>query len=198
MSMAELKIVEEAKKPVGMNPRKFALWLFMVSVIMIFGALTSAYIVRQAEGNWLSFEMPTMFWVTTAIILTSSFTMHWAYLSAKKDNTETAKVAMYITIVLGISFLIGQILGWGQLIERGIYFRSSTAAGVSGSFLYAISWLHGMHVISGVVVLIIALVAIYKLKVHSKSLSQIEMCTTYWHFLDGLWLYLFLFLLLNR
>lgn len=65
--------------------------------------------------------------------------MHWAYLSAKKDNIETAKVAMYITIVLGVAFLIGQVLGWSQLIERGIYFRSSTAAGVSGSFLYAIS-----------------------------------------------------------
>src|SRR5688500_10991553 len=102
---AEIKIVEEAKVQVGMNPKKFALWLFMVSVIMIFGALTSAYIVRQAEGNWLDFEMPMMFWVTSAIILASSVTMHWAYLSAKKDNHEMTKVAMVITVILGVGFL---------------------------------------------------------------------------------------------
>jgi cytochrome c oxidase subunit III len=198
MRMAELKIVEEAKKQAGMNPRKFALWLFMVSVIMIFGALTSAYIVRQAEGNWLAFDMPVMFWITTGIILTSSFTMHWAYLAARKDNLETAKVAMSITMVLGVAFLVGQFLGWQELVANGVYLVGRDATGVSGSFLYVISGLHGAHVISGVIVLIFVTVAIFKLKVNSKKLSQIEMCTTYWHFLDGLWLYLFLFLLLNR
>jgi cytochrome c oxidase subunit III len=198
MRMAELKIVEEAKKQAGMNPRKFALWLFMVSVIMIFGALTSAYIVRQAEGNWLSFEMPTMFWITTAVILVSSFTMHWAYLAAKKDNLESAKVAITITAILGVAFLVGQFLGWKELIANGVHLVGRDASGVSGSFMYVISGLHGLHVISGVIVLLFALVAVFKLKIHSKSLSQIEMSTTYWHFLDGLWLYLFLFLLLNR
>src|SRR6478672_1361526 len=118
---AEIKIVEEAKAQVGMNPKKFALWLFMVSVIMIFGALTSAYIVRQAEGNWLDFEMPTMFWITSAMIFTSSLTMHWAYLSAKNNRQETAKLAMTITVILGAGFLVGQWLGWNELVANGIY-----------------------------------------------------------------------------
>jgi cytochrome c oxidase subunit III len=196
--MAEIKIVEEAKKQAGMNPKKFALWLFMVSVIMIFGALTSAYIVRQAEGNWLNFDMPTMFWITTGIILTSSFTMHWAYFSAKKDDVEKTKVAMAITVILGIAFVVGQYLGWKELVSNGVYLVGRDASGVSGSFLYIISGLHGVHVISGVIFLIFVLVAVFQLKVHSKRLAQIEMCTTYWHFLDALWLYLFLFLLLNR
>lgn len=195
---AELKIVEEAKAQVGMNPKKFALWLFMVSVIMIFGALTSAYIVRQAEGNWLDFEMPSMFWITSAMILASSVTMHWAYLSAKKDNHEMAKVAMVITVILGTGFLVGQWLGWNELVANGIYLVGRESSGVSGSFLYVISGLHGVHVISGVIFLAVVLVNVFRLKIHSKNLSQIEMCTTYWHFLDGLWLYLFVFLLLNR
>jgi cytochrome c oxidase subunit 3 len=195
---AEIKIIEEAKAQVGMNPKKFALWLFMVSVIMIFGALTSAYIVRQAAGNWLDFEMPTMFWITSAMILTSSVTMHWAYLSAKKNNNEMAKVAMVITVILGVGFLVGQWLGWNELVANGIYLVGRESSGVSGSFLYVISGLHGVHVISGVIFLLVVLVNVFRLKIHSKKLSQIEMCTTYWHFLDGLWLYLFVFLLLNR
>jgi cytochrome c oxidase subunit 3 len=196
--MAEIKIVEEAKKQAGMNPKKFALWLFMVSVIMIFGALTSAYIVRQAEGNWLDFEMPTMFWITTGIILASSLTMHWAYFAAKKDDFEKTKIAMSITVILGIAFVVGQYLGWKELVANGVYLVGRDASGVSGSFLYIISGLHGFHVISGVIFLIVVLVAVFQFKVHSKRLAQIEMCTTYWHFLDALWLYLFLFLLLNR
>ena len=195
---AEIKIVEEAKAQVGMNPKKFALWLFMVSVIMIFGALTSAYIVRQAEGNWLDFEMPTMFWITSALILASSVTMHWAYMSAKKDNLEMAKVAMVITVILGLGFLVGQWLGWTELVANGIYLVGRESSGVSGSFMYVISGLHGVHVISGVIFLLVVMINVFKLKIHSKKLSQIEMCTTYWHFLDGLWLYLFVFLLLNR
>lgn len=195
---ASMKLVEEARKPLGMHPKKFALWLFMVSVIMIFGALTSAYIVRQAEGNWLLFEMPPMFWVTSAVIFTSSLTMHWAYLSAKADNLEMTKLAISITAVLGVSFLIGQWIAWGQLVEQGVYLVGRESSAVSGSFLYVISGLHGVHVISGVVFLLVVLVAVFRFKVHSKNLSQIEMCTTYWHFLDGLWLYLFVFLLLNR
>jgi cytochrome c oxidase subunit III len=195
---AEIRIVEEAKAQVGMNPKKFALWLFMVSVIMIFGALTSAYIVRQAEGNWLDFEMPTMFWITSAMILTSSLTMHWAYLSAKNNRQETAKLAMTITVILGVGFLVGQWLGWNELVANGIYLVGRESSGVSGSFMYVISGLHGFHVISGVLFLLLVLVNVFRLKIHSKNLSQIEMCTTYWHFLDGLWLYLFVFLLLNR
>jgi cytochrome c oxidase subunit III len=195
---AEFKIVEEARKPLSMHPKKFALWLFMVSVIMIFGAFTSAYIVRQAEGNWMDFPMPSMFWFTTAIILVSSGTMHWAYLAAKRDNIEMTKIAISITAILGVAFLVGQYMGWNELVSDGVHFVGRDGSAVSGSFLYVISGVHGVHVISGVIFLLFMLVAVFRLKVHSRSLLQIEMCTTYWHFLDGLWLYLFVFLLLNR
>lgn len=191
----EIKIVEEAKQPATMHPKKFAMWLFIVTVVMIFAALTSAYIVRQAEGNWRYFELPGIFWLNTGIIVISSLTLHWAYRSAKKDNLESVKTAIIITTVLGIAFMVGQFFAWGKLISERIHF---TGGNPSESFVYVLSGLHFAHVIGGVVFLLIVLNSALKLKVHSKSLNQIEMCATYWHFLGGLWLYLFLFLLLNR
>ena len=190
----EMKIVEEAKKPLSMHPKKFALWLFMVSVVMVFAALTSAYIVRQAEGNWLIFELPPLFWITSGIIWASSITMHWAYLAAKRDNLESVKTATIITTILGVTFLVGQYLAWETLVGNNVYFVGNPA----GSFVYVLSGLHGLHIVGGVVFLLILLRSVFKFNVHSKNLALIEMCTTYWHFLGGLWLYLFIFLLLNR
>lgn len=192
--MSELKIVEEAKKPLSMNPKKFALWLFIVSVCMVFASLTSAYIVRQAEGNWQIFELPPLFWITSVLILVSSFTMHGAYLAARRDNLEMVKLGMIVTTLLGIGFLVGQVLAWGELVASNVYFVGNP----SGSFVYVLSGLHGLHIVGGVVILVITLVAAFRYQVHSKNLSLIEMCTTFWHFLDALWLYLFVFLLLNR
>lgn len=190
----DLRIVEEAKRPLSMHPKKFALWLFIVTIFMIFAALTSAYIVRRADGNWLIFELPNLFLVTTCIILVSSGTMHWAYRAVKKDNLEAAKLAIVITTVLGISFLAGQFLAWGELVKNSIHLVGNP----SGSFVYIISGLHGLHIVGGVVFLIVVLISIFQYKVHSKNLLRVEMCATYWHFLDGLWLYLFVFLLLTR
>ncbi|HMQ00442.1 MAG TPA: cytochrome c oxidase subunit 3 [Cyclobacteriaceae bacterium] len=190
----DLKLVEEAKKPLSMNPKKFALWLFIVSVVMIFAALTSAYIVRQADGNWLLFDLPNLFWYTSGIIVASSITMHWALVSARKDNLESVKIAISLTSLLGFLFLAGQFYGWKELVENSVYFVGNP----SGSFVYVITGLHGLHIISGVILLLIVLISTFRFRVHSRSLSLIEMCATYWHFLGGLWLYLFIFLLLNR
>jgi cytochrome c oxidase subunit III len=190
----ELKIVEEAKKPLSMDPKKFGLWLFIVSIIMVFAALTSAYIVRQAEGNWLIFELPQLFWVNTIVIAVSSVTLHWAYLSARRDNLEAVKMATLLTTVLGVAFIVGQFLAWGTLVKNNVYFVGNP----SGSFVYVLSGLHGLHIVGGVVFLLVLSSSAMKYKINSKNLRQIEMCATYWHFLGGLWLYLFIFLLLNR
>ena len=190
----DLKLVEEPKRPLTMNPRKFALWLFMITVVMIFAALTSAYIVRQGEGNWMLFELPAELWITSGIILLSSVTMHWGYISAKKDELEKVKLAISITTLLGIAFLVGQFYVWNALVDQDVFFVGNP----SGSFLYVLSGLHGLHLVSGVIFLIIVLISTLRYKVHSRNLNQIQMCATYWHFLDALWIYLFVFLLLNH
>jgi cytochrome c oxidase subunit 3 len=191
---SEFKIVEEPKNTLAMNPKKFAMWLFIGSVVMLFASLTSAYIVRQAEGNWLYFDLPGILMVSTVVILLSSVTMQWAYWSARKDNLHMVKTLVLITTLLGVSFLVLQFYGWKDLVANQVYLVGNP----SGSFLYVITGLHGLHIISAIVFLLIVLIAAFRFRVHAKNLLQIEMCTTYWHFLGGLWLYLFVFLLLYR
>jgi cytochrome c oxidase subunit 3 len=185
---------EGAEQPIAMHPKKFALWLFIVTVVMIFASLTSAYIVRQSEGNWLEFDLPSIFWYTSGIIVLSSIFLHFAYIAAKKDELSRLRIGMVITTLLGIVFLIGQWYSWVALVDRDVYFVGNPA----GSFLYVFTGLHGIHLISGVIFLIIVLISSFRYKVHSKNMDMMEMCVTYWHFLGGLWLYLFMFLLLNH
>ncbi len=192
---ADIRIVEEANEQVGMNPKKFALWLFMATVIMLFAAWTSAYIVKRGDIGWTEIIIPDLFWVNTGIILASSVSMIWAVRAARKDKLETVKLALSITTVLGVAFVIGQLLAFKEMIALKEHF---TGGNVSHSFVYVLSGAHGVHLISGVFFLAIVLVATFNFKVHSKNMAQLEMCATYWHFLDVLWLYLFVFLLVNR
>lgn len=191
----EIKIVEEAKQPMAMHPLKFAMWLFIVTVGMLFAAWTSAYLVKRAEPGWSEIQIPPIFWINTAIILTSSVTMFWAQRAARRDRLETVKLALGITTVLGVAFLIGQWMAWGKLVLLNEYF---VGGNVSHSFLYVLTGVHGAHILGGLVFLIIVLALTFKYQVHSKNMLRIELLSTFWHFLDVLWLYLFIFLLVNK
>jgi len=178
----------------SMHPKKFAMWLFIISVSMIFVSLSSAYIVKQAEGDWLVIDFPALFNVTTSIIVVSSIFMQLSYMAAKKNNLTALKVNLAITGVLALAFVIGQVMSWDKLVNQDVFFVGNPA----GSFVYVFTGLHGLHLLGGVVFLTIVLINAFRYKVHSKNMAQIEMCTTYWHFLGGLWLYLYLFLILNN
>ena len=190
----EMKIVEEPKKPLSMHPKKFAMWLFLGSVLMLFASWTSAYIVRQAEGNWLYFELPTLFYYTTAIIVASSITLQWAYFAARRDSLEQVRALVTVTAGLGIIFLVGQVMAWADLVKSNVYLVGNP----SGSFVYVITGFHGLHIVSALIFLLIVLNSAAKKRISSTNMAQMEMCTTYWHFLGGLWVYLFIFLLINR
>ena len=182
------------RRAMGMNPSKFIVWLFIVSITMLFAALTSAYIVKQSGGEWLNFDLPGMFWITSLIIIVSSITMQLALRSARTDRFKRLKTYLIVTTILGVIFLIGQYQSWKQLVAMDVYFVGNPA----GSFLYVLTGLHAVHIVSGLIFLLLVIVSSFKLKIHSRNLIRIEMCTTYWHFLGGLWLYLFLFLKLNH
>ncbi|MCV9387661.1 cytochrome c oxidase subunit 3 [Reichenbachiella sp. ABR2-5] len=177
-----------------MHPQKFAMWLFMVSVVMLFAAFTSAYVVKQSSGVWLDFDLPFMFDITTGIVVLSSVFMHLAYHYAKTNEIKKLKTFLVLTAITGFAFLAGQLIAWQELINDGVFFVGNPA----GSFVYVLSGLHGFHLVSAVIFLFIVVISAFKYKVHSKSLLRIEMCTTYWHFLGGIWLYLYLFLTLNH
>ncbi|MBA2582027.1 MAG: cytochrome c oxidase subunit 3 [Bacteroidetes bacterium] len=183
----ELELRKKAKKTL--------LWVGLVSIIMMFAGLTSAYIVRMAEGNWQDFALPQMFYFSTAVLLLSSITMNMAMSAAKRDDMARVKSFIWLTFVLGVAFVGFQFSGWKDLISQDIYFSGGNA---SGSYLYVLSGLHLAHVLGGLAALLITGVrALYNIY-HSKNLLGLQLCSIYWHFLDFLWIYLFLFLLLIR
>lgn len=190
----ELEYVDMVDQPIAMHPKKFALWLFLVTVVMIFAALTSAYIVRQSEGNWLEYDLPTIFWYSSGIVVISSIFLQYAYSAAKKDNLVGLRAGLSLAVLFGVAFLVSQWYSWVALVDENVFFVGNP----SGSFLYVFTGLHAVHLISGVIFLIIVLISTYRYKVHSKSMDTLEMATTFWHFLAALWLYLFMFLLLNH
>jgi cytochrome c oxidase subunit III len=194
MQTNSINLKEGDKATYAINPKKFIVWLFIVSIVMIFAALTSAYMVRRAEGNWLEFELPSVLLIDTLIIVLSSVFLHWAYLSAKKDNLLLVKLGIGGALFLGLTFLVGQYAAWADLVNMGVYFVGNPA----GSFLYVLTGMHAFHLITGLVYLAIVLRLTFNFKVHSKNLSQLEMCMTYWHFLGGLWIYLYFFLHINH
>ena len=105
----------------------FTLMLFGVSSMMIFASLTSAYLVRRAEGNWLEFEIPTLFIYSTVVILVSSVTLHLALTNLRNNNSSLSKMFTSITLVLGGLFLVTQLYAWGQLVDMKVFFGGSSA-----------------------------------------------------------------------
>lgn len=186
--------IKPSEKVRSMHPQKFGMWLFLVTVIMIFISLSSAYIVKKGAGNWEYIQLPDLFRITTVIILASSISMHFAYISAKKNNLLNIRLGAVITGILAIGFIYGQIEAWGEMVANDAFFVGNPAS----SFIYVFTGLHITHLVGGIVFLTIVLVSAFRYQVHSKRLARIEMCTTYWHFLGGLWLYLYLFLIINN
>ncbi len=192
--MKENISIQEPKPILTVNKWKFIIWLFIITIIMLFASQTSAYIVRRAEGNWTEFEIPLIFWYSSLVLIVSSIFMQLSLMAAKKDEFGKLKAFISISFLLGIIFLIMQYIGWQNLQTQGIYLKGNP----SGSFYYIITGLHGFHLITGLIVMLFSFYSSFKLDIHSKNLIRLEVCTIYWHFLDLLWIYLFGFLLFFR
>lgn len=176
---------------------KWLLWLGIVTIVMLFAAFTSYYIVRRAAGHWLAFELPQMFWISTAIILISSVTMNWAIAAARKDDLKKTSTGLLLTFVLGIAFGVVQYFGWTYLYSNNIVFAGSDS-NAAGSLLYLITALHLLHVVAGLILLIVMMARTSKGIYSSQNMLGLKLTAIYWHFLDGLWIYLFLFLYFIR
>lgn len=178
------------------HPYKFALYLSLAGLIMMFAALSSAYIVRQSQGNWLEFRLPQLFYVSTVFILMSSGSLIMTKKYFKAHKKKKYQFLLIVTFILGIGFLITQYYSWIAMYESGIDLKGNPA----GSFVYALSILHAFHVLGGIAVLIVALYHAFTLKfeVTAKRILRLELTSTYWHFVDILWVYLLLFFILQR
>ena len=195
--MTPSEILSEKEIGLGWHPKRVVLILLIFSIVMMFAAFTSAYIVRRDEGNWREFDLPASLLINSILIALSSATMQWAYFSARKDDVARVKMALGITLALGLAFLVGQYFSFSDLVRGNTFFGGSDA-NPSGSFVYVLMGVHAFHLVTGLVFLAVVFMRTLNYQVHSRALLSIGNATLYWHFLGGLWLYLYLFLLLNH
>jgi cytochrome c oxidase subunit 3 len=174
------------------HPHKFTLWIAMGSIVMMFAGLTSAYIVRSNQANWLQFSLPNIFWYSTGVIIISSLFMHLSVKSFKAREMKRYRLLITITAFLGILFAVLQLLGFLSLNNHGVQLLGQ-GSNPSASFLAVIAGLHALHVLGGVIALFIILFKAYSARSKNYSAIPVEVASTYWHFVDVLWIYLFIF-----
>ncbi len=195
MNSSELLAAKE--EGLGTHPKRLVLILLIFSIIMMFAAFTSGYIVRRDEGNWREFDLPISLLFNTIAIALSSAAMQWALYSAKHDEIKKVQIGLFLTLVLGTVFLFGQVHSWGDLVAGRTFFGGADA-NPSGSFVYVLMGVHAFHLVTGLIFVAVVLKRSLNYQVHSRAMLSIGNATLYWHFLGGLWLYLYLFLLLNH
>jgi cytochrome c oxidase subunit 3 len=173
---------------------KLILLFAMVSMFMMFAGLTSAFVVSKSRADWLKdFQLPTAFYLSTAVILSCSVTFHLAKKAIQKDNRSTTTSFLLATLALGILFVILQFVGFRQIVDNG-YFFTGSASSITTTFLYIVTIVHLAHLAGGLISLLIIIYNHFKQKYNSTQTLGIELGAMYWHFLDFLWVYLFLFL----
>jgi len=184
--------IKEPRYESTFHPHKFALWASLCSITMMFIGLISAYIVRYAAGNWQEFNIPSLFYISTVVLVASSFTLHKSYKSFVAENESAYKFFLLISLVLGIAFVAMQTFGWFALEGRGIELNGNP----SGSFFYLISGLHALHILGGIAAMVVATFHAYKLPffVSNKRRLRFDLVVSYWHFVDILWIILIVFI----
>jgi len=182
----EIVSTQQRKK---IHPHKFTLWVAVGSIVMMFAGLTSAYIVKSNQASWQPIEIPKVFWYSTVVILISSLTVQMTLLAFKNREMNRYRLLIATTTILGVLFIILQYLGFQQLWNSGITLRGSGA----GQFLYVITGLHAAHVLGGIIVLIVMFIKAFFGASRNYSSVPVELAATYWHFVDFLWIYLFVF-----
>ncbi len=183
----------EQKKRI--HPHKFTLWVAIGSIIMMFAGLTSAYIVKSNSPGWHPIILPKIFWYSTAVIVLSSITIQMAVRSLKEREMNRYRMLVAATLVLGITFIIMQFMGFYQLWQQGVQWKG--AAG-SGQFLYVIAGLHAVHVLGGAIALLVLFVKAFLSNTRVYTSVPTEVVATYWHFVDVLWIYLLIFFILMQ
>ena len=173
---------------------KMILLFAMVSMFMMFAGLTSAFIVSKSRVDWLKdFQLPTAFYVSTALIVACSVTFHLAKKAIQKDNRSLTMMMLLATLLLGVLFVVSQFEGFGQIIASG-YYMTGQGSSITVTFLYIIAFMHLLHLAGGIISLLIIIYNHFKQKYNSTQTLGIELGAMYWHFLDLLWVLLFLFI----
>lgn len=178
---------------------KFTLWLFIVTIILLFGGLTSAYIVSRGidkeNQSWQDFELPTVFWYNTLLIVVSSVFLQIGLGAARRGDFARLRTSLLLSMGLGVFFLVAQVLAYSILYRGGIVFGGPDGI-TRGNYLFLLSTLHGFHIVAGLIFLGVTTARAYNGKYENEGLTSLENAVTFWHFLGILWVYLFVFFIL--
>ena len=184
----------EEQKSRNERSYKLLLWFAMLSMTMMFAGLSSAFVVSKSREDWLkNFELPIAFYFSTLAIVLCSVSFHLAKRAIKKNEQSKTTLFLLLTLALGITFVLFQFTGFGQLTSEGYYF-TGPESNIATTFLYVIAVLHLAHLAGGLISLLIIIYNHFKQKYNSTQYLGIELGAMYWHFLDFLWVCLFLFL----
>jgi cytochrome c oxidase subunit 3 len=193
-----MDLTEGTLEEKNIRAKKMMLWFGIGSLIMSFAGLTSAVIVSSKRPDWLKeFQLPDAFILSTIIIMVSSITFILAKRALKNNSRQTTTVWLLITLTLGITFIINQFIGFGQIVQWGYNFTGPTS-NVTMSFIYIIAVAHIAHVVAGLISLMSVIYSHLNKKYDASNMLGLELSATFWHFVDGLWLFLFLFLYFYR
>lgn len=182
----------EERKAIHAKSKKNLLKLGLFSITMMFGGFTSYYVVSMAKG-WISIELPYAFWLSSAAILISSVTLAIGQNQIKNGKSKAGSMWVFATLILGLVFSWAQFMGWGSLIDNGIYLAGKTFSPNAG-MIYVLSAIHLVHVVGGLMALTVTGLRASMKKYTPENYLGMELCSIYWHFLGGLWIYIFLFL----
>lgn len=189
-----MKLTDRPEEAKIARAKKNILWFGIISLTMSFAGLTSAYVVSKERPDWISdFQIPSAFYASLVLILISSITIHLANKVIKKEKHSQGMVLLILTLLLGVGFVVFQFVGFSQIIESGYNFTGPTSS-ITTSYIYLIVLLHVAHVFGGLISLLVVIYNHYKQKYRNGKTLGIELAATFWHFIDVIWIYLFLFL----
>lgn len=174
---------EDARVP-PVPPARVAVWLVVASVTILFAAFTSTYLARRAEPDWQALPMPAVLWLNTGVLAVSSLLLEWARRAGLRRQLPQLRTGLMLGTGLGLVFLAGQVVAWRQLAAAGVFLATNP----HNAFFYLLTGAHGLHLTGGLLALFYA---VGKAKDADSVGAIVEPVATYWHFLGGLWLYLF-------
>ncbi len=186
---------QDLKEELAVAKKKSAkpmLWVSMISMVMFFAGLTSAYVISMKRDDWVSFDLPLAFYISTILIIASSFTLFFSQKFLKKDKRQLSLIFVILTLILGTGFVWQQYVGFNQLKSSGLFFTGPEST-VSTSFIIGITFMHVLHILAGLVVLLVVIYNHFKYKYKLDNMLGFELGAIFWHFVDLLWIYLFFF-----
>ena len=190
--MMEGQTLEQEYVAAKKKSAKPMLWVAMISMVMFFAGLTSAYVISMKRDDWVSFDLPRAFYISTVLIILSSFTLLLSQRFLKQDKRQLSIILLLITFALGVAFVWQQYVGFNQLKSIGLFFTGPEST-VSTSFIIGISFMHVLHILAGIIVLLVVIYNHFKYKYKPKDMLGFELGAIFWHFVDVLWIYLFFF-----